>query len=231
LFPAENPNICPGTTNQTCYNNTQIPASVLGCTEFASVYIPSLNQFFDVWDPHSLPYLEALSGPGIEEAYLLISALSSSDFASILSTKHGQLLKANELITGTRLSQALASDQWKLEVRRLFDMALLRTKFELLAVVRGTRASYPDYVDTLPNHMRGVCGKVIFEARGFVNLSLVGLLCAIFIPGAVALLVGVEIRDEMLGLWMLKRVLGTVLFLTSFVVGKGGWSGDTAEAP
>jgi hypothetical protein len=53
---------------------------------------------------------------------------------------------------------------------------------EILAVARGDRSNFPGYTDILPHEYRSVCGKVKFQAKGYVNLSLVGIMCAIFLP-------------------------------------------------
>lgn len=69
-------------------------------------------------------------------------ALKMSDFSSLLTTNHGLLLKATQQIVGRPLSQPLDQEQWGLEVRRPFDMALMRTKMEILAVARGTGQNF-----------------------------------------------------------------------------------------
>jgi hypothetical protein len=153
-----------------------------------------MDHCYDVWDPSTFDNLSSATWTGSEEALLVMFALQYSDFGSILSTRHGLLLDATRRIIGNRVSQPLSLNptQWELEVRRLFDMSLLRTKFEMLAVVRGSRANSTGYGDILPSVRRGVCGKFIFKAKGYKNMSFIGILLTIFVP----IFLGTEIRGE-----------------------------------
>lgn len=170
-----------------------------------------MDKCFDVWAPGALDGLSLADWDGAEEAYLAMFGLMYSDFGDILSTKHGLLLNATQQIVGNKLSQALDPEQWKLEVRRLFDMSLLRTKMEILAVARGTRANMPNYINTMPPQYSGMCRKVIFVVRGYTNLSFAGIMCAVFLP----VLVGFEIREKLLLEWFF---VGVSWFIHSLVV-------------
>lgn len=165
IFPATNSSTC-SYSNQTCWKNSLLRASVLGCAELAEVCSPTLDKCYDVWDPNTVNDLSSVDWNGGEETFLTMFGLNYSDFGSALSTKHGFLLDATRRIVGNKVSQSLDPGQWKHEVRRLFDMSLLRTKYEMLYVVRGTRASNSGYINILPDLFKGVCGKFMFQAKG-----------------------------------------------------------------
>jgi hypothetical protein len=159
----------------------------------------------DVWDPNTLEYFFSASWRGAEEAALVMFRLNYSSFGDALSTRHGLLLNATAQIVGNRLSQSLDHGQWQLEVRRLFAMSLLRARMEMLAVVRGTRANYPGYNDILPPAHRGFCRKFMFVAKGYVDLSFVGILLAAILPPLLGLL-GVEFMEKPTVVWFIVGV-------------------------
>ncbi|KAF4633471.1 hypothetical protein G7Y89_g4643 [Cudoniella acicularis] len=170
IFPATTQTLCPNST-QTCWSDTILPSSVLGCTELAEVCYPDSDHCFDAFAPNVLDNMLSAGwpGPGTQETYLAMLGLRYSDFGNLLSTRHGLLLNATQQIVGNRLSQALDPYQWKLEVKRLFDMGLLRAKMEMLAVVRGNRANQVGYNNVLPADHRGLCQKIKFQVNGYVN--------------------------------------------------------------
>jgi len=197
IFPAKTRTLCPR-SNETCWNNTILPSSVLGCTERAEVCYPDSDHCFDVWAPKALDNMLSANWTGAEEIFLTMLGLSYSNFGDLLSTRHGLLLNATQRIIGNRLSQALDPYQWKLEVKRLFYMGLLRAKMEMLAVVRGTRANNAGYQNILPASRRDICQKVKFQAKGYTNISFLGLLLAILLP----LIFGFEIRKHPPTVWV-----------------------------
>ena len=215
IFPATNSSPC-SYSNQTCWEDSFLPASVLGCTELAEVCSPTLDTCYDVWDPNTFNTLSSVDWDGAEETYLTMFGLNYSDFGSTLSTKHGFLLDATRRIVGSRVSQSLDPEQWKLEVRRLFGMSLLRTKFEMLYVVHGTRANELGYINVLPDLYQGVCGKFMFQANGYKNISFIGILAAIFTP----LFLGLEYKEKAPIVWLLVciRKLGHFLWTSGLLM-------------
>jgi hypothetical protein len=220
IFPALTQTLWPRST-ATCWNNTILPSSVLGCTERAEVCYPDSDHCFDVWAPNALDKMLSANWTGAEETYLTMLGLSYSNFGDLLSTRHGLLLNATQQIIGNRLSQALDPYQWKLEVRRLFYMGLLRAKLEMLAVVRGLRASNAGYQDILPANRRSICQKVKFQTKGYTNISFVGLLLAILLP----LIFGCEIRGHPPVVWVALGVQGLCRFAQ--LLGRMGSKSDS----
>jgi hypothetical protein len=171
-----------------------------------------MSKCYDVWTPGLLEDLAKDNGSGAAERYLVAFALQNSDFGNTTATRHSFLLNATQQIVDHHLSQPLDPEQWKLEVRRLFDMSLLRIKFEILAAARGDRASFQNYNNILPFAYREVCGKVKYQVKGYVNLSLVGLLCAIFLP----IVLGLPINEKTSIEWVLFYSYRLVVFLISY---------------
>lgn len=203
IFSATAPSTCNNST-QTCWKNSLQRASVLGCTELAQVCSSAKgDDCIDVWAPNAFTDLLSKNWSTAEEAFLIMFGLNYSDFGDTLSTRHGFLLDATRRIVGNRLSQPLSvnPEQWQLEVRRLFEMSLLRVKMEMLAVVGGTRYG-PGYTDALPSQYRGACRKFKFQARGYKNLSFVGVLVVFCVP----ILVGLEIGGNILLVWFLVSI-------------------------
>jgi hypothetical protein len=208
IFPATTPSNC-SYNNKTCYTDSLLRASVLGCTELAEVCFPTSHTCYNVWNPDTFENISSADWHGADEALLTMFGLNYSDFGSTLSTRHGFLLDVTRRITGNRISQSLDPEQWKLEVRRLFGMSLLRAKWEMLLAVRGTRASEPGYIDILPPNRRSVCRKFMFQAEGYKNISFVGILAAIFIPP----LLGLEYKKKAYIEWLLAGIRELALFI------------------
>ncbi|KAH0534045.1 hypothetical protein FGG08_007352 [Glutinoglossum americanum] len=162
---------CTSDLNKQCFKNKILHASVLGCTESALLCPPSSR------DPKSEECLDVFSYTNITDlltaiktwgtgkaaradlgaSALLAQGLFYSDLANTLATRHGFLLNATGLITGSRTSQPLSTNppQWQLEVKRLFEIGILRAKMEMLAVVRGKRGG-----------LAGIC-RCVDAARGW----------------------------------------------------------------
>lgn len=68
---------------------------------------------------------------------------------------------------------------------------------------RGLRAHEPGYIDLMPGlqaSYKQVCGSVAFQAKGYVNLSLVGLACAVLGPLLVGF--GMEVDGKFVVVWV-----------------------------
>jgi hypothetical protein len=164
-----------------------------------------MDHCYDVWDPSTYQELSSATWAGAEEALLVWFARSYSDFGNTLATRHGFLLEATRRIISNRLSEALDPNQWELEVRRLFEMSLIRAKYEMLYIVRGTTINQSGYTDILPPQFGDVCDKFAFQVKGFQNMTLVGILIVFCLP----IFLGFEIRKEppvvlsIIGAWRL----------------------------
>lgn len=176
-----------------------------------------MDTCYDVWAPEFLADLVQDNSSGAAERYLVAFALQNSDFGNTTATRHGFLLDATRRIVGNRLSQPLDTEQWKLEARRLFEMSLLRMKFEILAAARGDRAGFRNYTNILPPLYQEVCGKVKYQVNGFVNLSLIGLLCAILLP----VILGLPLEKRTPIQWLLIGAYRMIRLLIYFPTGKG----------
>jgi hypothetical protein len=215
IFSAQNETTCTN-VDGTCYINLLQRASPFACTEFAQVCTADAKSCYDVWDPTSFEKLSTATWDGAEEALLVLFSLQYSDFGTLLNTKHGLLLDATNRIIGNKISEALSNNppQWQLEVDRLFSMALIRTKFEMLSAVLGTKANAPGYSDILPSDKRGLCSKFKFEAQGYKNLYFVGIMLAVLIP----LFLGIELTKEPPVVWLAIGVQKLARFGRRYVV-------------
>jgi hypothetical protein len=188
--------------------------SVLGCVELAEI-CPSENpvpgECSNPWGETYENRTTWMNWDTREEAFLVWSGILHSSFGATLDTLRGFHLDATRRITFNRLSLALDPEQWKLEVRRLFDMAMLRIKIEMLYVVRGSRASEPGFEKLMVTALEGSCRKYKFPAQGHKNLSFMGILFATLGP----LLMGLSIAERppiawiMIGTW---RILDCAIF-------------------
>jgi len=169
--------------------------SVLGCVELAEI-CPSENpapgECSNPWGETFEDRTAWMNWNTREEAFLVWSGIQHSSFGTTLDTLRSFHLDATRRITFNRLSLPLDPEQWKLEVRRLFDMAIFRTKIEMLYVVRGSRASEPGFEKVVVPNLEGSCRKYKFQAQGYKNLSFFGILCAALGP----LLMGLSIAEK-----------------------------------
>jgi hypothetical protein len=191
IFPARklvrgDASLSPGLQEfQTYWTNDELHAGVLGCVESAEICTPSMDRCGDPWLDTSLAYISD------EMAATYVGMLHSGYWNSI-QTRTAQVLDATRRIVDARISLPLDKAQWKLEARRLFEMSLVRAKLEVLELARGTRATNPGFLNYLDASMRGACTKIKLQAKGYKNLSFVGLMCALFGP----LLLGLRVTEE-----------------------------------
>lgn len=192
--------------------NTTIPvwlsdawhSNVLGCVELCEIFT-SLNQCLNAYDLVTGLKLKT------SEWLVLLESLLLSSIASSLGHRGGQNLDATKRILNEPISFQLEEEQWKLEVRRLYEISLIRIQMKILEIVQGTAADIPEAKNFLPPKYRDICGMIKLPAKGYRNLSLVGILIAISLPP----FIGLSIKQHppvwwtILGFW---RLGGRIFF-------------------
>ena len=92
-------------------------------------------------------------------------------------------------------------DQWKDEVRRMFEISLAQIQFNVLAIVKGDGGlSKSPYSQGLPPHLRGICRMGKFKSVGCRNVSVWGLFGLLFFAASVFL---ASIKTEKDELWLI----------------------------
>jgi hypothetical protein len=140
------------------------------------------------------------SWSSVEESILLFNSIRISRLFLALQTRGAYLFDATRRIVHGSTSLPLEKDQWKLEMRRLFDMTLIRLKTEMLYIARGTRSNLEEVEDRLQKDepYRGLCRKYKFSVKGHKNLSLLGIMTSLFVP----LFLGLETGGKVPAVWI-----------------------------
>ena len=163
------------------WSNQEPHSSVLGCVEYALLcQNDSIASCYDPWlNP---PRTRKMS----DEEYAAFFGLVHSSFWSTIKTRTSNELDATRKIIDVHLSMPLEPGHWKFEAKRIFETQMIRARWEVLEIARGTRASTSGSENYMPEERRGVCQKIKFQATGHKNLSLFGLLLAAFLPPLLA---------------------------------------------
>lgn len=158
-------------------------AKALGCVESTLICVP--NGTF------CLPHLAGM--PGISSAwpagtgpksyqteqalYLTYVVVASSDIFSSIRARLGSGLVASSKISQA-MSLPLADEQWKVEVRRLFQTSLAGWSVVARDVARARWAGEKGLRNVFdqfpPEIVNGMCGLYKFHATGWKNINLVG---------------------------------------------------------
>ena len=92
-----------------------------------------------------------------------------SGYVAAINGRPAQSLDANRWIVDGKNSLPLEKDQWKLEMRRLFEMSLLCISMEILELARGVWATLPGSVNLMPLAPNNLCNKIEFKAKRKAN--------------------------------------------------------------
>jgi hypothetical protein len=109
-----------------CWIKMSPSPTVLGCVESAQVCTLSLQECYDPWSSEVFNRTSWTSWSTAQEAFLIWCGILQSSLESTLVTRGGYLLDATQRIVLNHMTLPLEKEQWKLEVQRLFDMAILR---------------------------------------------------------------------------------------------------------
>jgi hypothetical protein len=222
IFPGQDRSdeVCSG-VDLPCWVNMSPRPTVLGCVELAQVCTPSGSECFDPWSKDQANQTSWSNWATAEEAFLIWCGIMQSSFGNTLSTRGSYLLDATRRVVIDHMSLPLDKEQWKIEVRRLFDMAILRVKAEMLYVVQGTQSSEPGFVKLMTDKVTGACTKYKFQAKGYKNISVAGIM----VVGLAPLLLGIEVGASpkrkpliawiVVGVWKLVKLFYCILRWTT----------------
>ena len=152
IFPAKLPFAVTNTTISVWLTDAW-HSNVLGCVELCEI-CTSLDQCFNAYD-----LITGLKHKTSEWLVLSESLLFSS-IADSLGRRGGQNLDATKRILSEPNSFQLEQEQWKLEVRRLYEMSLIRIQMKVLEIAQGTAANIPGAENYLSQTYRDICGMI-----------------------------------------------------------------------
>jgi hypothetical protein len=161
------------------WTNNETHSSVLGCVEYALLCRnESRSSCYDPWT--SSPPIPNMS----DAEYITFMGLLHSGFWSTIQSRTSKELDATRKIVDVSISMPLDPHQWKVEARRIFEMQMVRARWEVLEVARGTRSSMAGFVNFLDR--KRVCQMIKFQSTGYKNLSLFGVLLSTILPPLLA---------------------------------------------
>ena len=188
------------------YYNDRWHASVLGCMSLTIVCLSG-----NALPKHAKEVcynLESLSnldwtGPEHGPMRAILYHSLALDLEWQVQFLGAESLNAPSLVT-SYTSLSIPHDQWKAEVRQMFETLLAFTQKMTRNIARGTPGrQHPNSITTVPPSLRGICTRYKFRSTGWKNISVLGFL-ADFLAGLIVCSVGIT-RDNK-ELWVEKHV-------------------------
>lgn len=180
--------------------------NILGCADYTDICDPETKECFSL---KGMRIVNSTLDRQDEESQLALSLLSlglvDAGIASSLKNRRGIGLDAQSKIIGFT-SLPLGRDQWKVEVRKMFQTSLARLQGEIMDIARGSGANVPGYMNLLKSKDVRICRIVKIPTVGWKNISLVWL---ILLP-AFALFLWVfslEMGSSILLVWLFVSIV------------------------
>ena len=107
-------------------------------------------------------------------------------------------------------SSNLHPEQWKVEARRIFATRLALLQLHVLGIAQGGGHDLPHARNLLLDSGVHACGNILFQAQGWRNLSVSGLVSLLLLAYGVWLST-IEIEGTVLLVWLFRK--GLVLAL------------------
>ena len=139
---------------------------------------------------------------------LLVHVLWGSNLCFMWQT--WRTIEVASLCSNSLICKNLPLDQWKVEVRQLFETSLAQLQYAVLDTVRGRNVSSIEDYANIPPRLRGLCKMGKFKSVGWRNVSVWGLFGLLFFAAGVSL-ASVKTEEEELWLVVGFRLLGKVL--------------------
>ena len=189
------------------YRATDARDTVLGCVDRAEVCSTDQGQCWDttvlgLQSGTKIPFFNE-TAPVSERSLVLgllaIALAGPSVCHAILAPTE---LDAQSKIRGF-MADGLADEQWKVEVRRLFQASLAQMQLATFRVARGGWYYNDGYGRLwIPKAYEAMAGMVKFNAVGWLNVSVSGFLGLLFLAAAITL-ASIKTKDE---LWLIVWV-------------------------
>jgi hypothetical protein len=182
VFPAQSRAKFPlGYEGSPKYFHNSTRATVLGCVDQYRICKDTSGPCWTNENITSIPQAPKNRPSTAEEnvVKLLLMALDFSSACGSTQFRGAEALDAQSKISHMQ-SQDLASEQWQVEVEKIFQTSLARIQLNAYDIVRGTAAAFDGYHDTLPAGYRGICSLVAIQTAGWQNLNVIGLVGTIF---------------------------------------------------
>jgi hypothetical protein len=172
IFPAEVNETTPGAP--IIWANPLQRSSVLGCADVSEIRDMENG---NIWIPKALDFdrLPSLDKERRNLLTLLVISLWRSDTFNAVTSRPGSRFDVQSKLVGS-LSQNLGHEQWKLEVRKMFETSLARIQGDVLDIVRGVGKDRPYARNALTEDNMSLCHIVKFQSVGWRNITLLWLI-------------------------------------------------------
>jgi hypothetical protein len=161
--------------NKPLYFNNDSIATVLACVDTVSVCSADGNT---CWADINDPTKDLSSHVEKTGYYMLDMALTRSNVCNSILLLGGSALDAHsKLLSNLSLpiSLPLATEQWKVEARRLFEGSLARIQIDLRDYIRGAAADQSGFANHIDSAYEDMCSSYKFRTVGWKNVNLWGL--------------------------------------------------------
>jgi hypothetical protein len=174
IFPADLSVPTPG--GAAILGNSLPRATILGCADQTEIRDPETDY---IWNPRAIDWNLVHSGAIPLERknllLLLVLGLLNSNTYNAVTTRPGSRFDAQRKLVGS-YSETLSHDQWKVEVRKIFETSLARIQGDVLDVVRGEGNDRPFAKNLMNEENMSLCDIVKFQSVGWKNISLFWLI-------------------------------------------------------
>jgi hypothetical protein len=211
-------------------------ATALGCTNGFEICNPELEECITQdWDGTLSPFPGELTIGSLDDvvaiASLTFASLYAGNMYQTIGFRGASALKAATLIDREfKTSTPLDPEQWKLEVRQIFETSLLRSQLELVDIAGGVGAEEPGFKNILADSpvLPRTCDMVKVKASGHKSVSVWAIVLTMACCLVVALL-SINPEEKLVVLHFsgrllryMKRILG-MIYVKTIRVGKVGY--------
>jgi len=174
IFPADTKVTADG--GVLLWGNSLPRSSILGCADVAEIRNPETG---NIWNPKAMDWNFLHSGDWDPEQknmlLLLVLSLWQSNTFNAVTSRPGSRFDAQSKLVGS-LSQTLSREQWKVEVRKIFETSLARLQGNVLDIARGVGKDLPYARNLLIKENMSLCHIVKLQSVGWRNISLFWLI-------------------------------------------------------
>jgi len=149
-------------------------SSVLSCADVSEIRDMETG---NIWIPNALDRnrLYSLDKERKNLLTLLVISLWRSNTFDAVTSSPGSRFDVQSKLVGS-LSQYLGHEQWKVEVRKMFETSLARIQGDVLDLVRGVGKDRPYARNFLTEDNMSLCNIVKFQSVGWKNITLLWLI-------------------------------------------------------